>query len=262
VDLYQSTILGRLPLTKGKEPDDEKYAGGTILYDIASKFIFVSHQANLTGASTVASKHRFERLADSFGIKVRTYLSDNHLSDHQNLLKIVSIFVRRNCFLVLAHTIKIGWKERARLSSIGLGPCFSVMYFIGPKNLVWSCGHTLWTTQSESGTTYQTPPPDFPPSKFSSKQPSLITRISNEFGCLVVRCMCCIRLFRMQRGSPSGSESLGAACFLGFHPNIVPMLLWCSTQRQEVYQRNTMLSLMKNFPLLFLMFLMILLPQS
>jgi hypothetical protein len=61
VDLYQSTILWRLRHTKGKEAEDEKYAGGAILLDIASMFIFVKHQANLTVAATLTSKHAFEK---------------------------------------------------------------------------------------------------------------------------------------------------------------------------------------------------------
>jgi hypothetical protein len=34
--MYQSTILGSLPHTKGKEADFEKYGGGSIFYDVAS----------------------------------------------------------------------------------------------------------------------------------------------------------------------------------------------------------------------------------
>jgi GAG-pre-integrase domain len=78
LDLFQSTILGRLPNTKGKESDDEKYSGGAIFHDIASKFVFVRHQSNLTCAETVTSKHSFERYADEFGISIKEYLSDNH----------------------------------------------------------------------------------------------------------------------------------------------------------------------------------------
>jgi hypothetical protein len=50
--------------------------------------------------------------------------------------------------------------------------------------------------------------------------------------------MCCNLPFRMRNGSPSGSESPGAARFLGFHPNTVPMWLWCSTQKQEVFDEK------------------------
>jgi hypothetical protein len=75
VDFYQSTILGRLSHTKGKEPEDENFARGTIFYNIASKFIFVKH---LAAASTLESKHALERIVDEFGIKINNYVSDNH----------------------------------------------------------------------------------------------------------------------------------------------------------------------------------------
>jgi Reverse transcriptase (RNA-dependent DNA polymerase) len=77
-DLYQSTILGRLPNTRGKESDSEKYCGGAIFLDVASNFVFVRHQPNLTGAMTVSSKHELENFASEFGIKIKEYLSDNH----------------------------------------------------------------------------------------------------------------------------------------------------------------------------------------
>jgi hypothetical protein len=78
VNLYQSSTLGRLPHTKGKEADDEKYCGGATFYDIASKLIFVRHQSNLTCAETVVSKHSFERFSDELGVTIKEYLSDNH----------------------------------------------------------------------------------------------------------------------------------------------------------------------------------------
>ena len=77
-DLYQSTIPGRLPHTKGQESETSKYSGGAIFYDIASKLVFVRHQTNLTAAMTVDSKHALERYADEFGIKIQEYLTDNH----------------------------------------------------------------------------------------------------------------------------------------------------------------------------------------
>lgn len=78
IDLYQSSIPGRLPHTKGHESVSQKYAGGAIFYDIASKYVFVKHQSNLTGGMTVNSKHAFESFANEFGISIKEYLTDNH----------------------------------------------------------------------------------------------------------------------------------------------------------------------------------------
>ncbi|KAG7345831.1 hypothetical protein IV203_033362 [Nitzschia inconspicua] len=83
-DLYQSTVRGRLQHTKGHESDDMKLCGGTIFYDIASQFVFLRHQSNLTGAMAVQSKHSLENFASEFGIKIKEYLSDNHpLRSHE-----------------------------------------------------------------------------------------------------------------------------------------------------------------------------------
>lgn len=77
LDLYQSSIPGRLEHTYGKEKESSKYAGGAIFLDIASKLVFINHQSNLTAAATLSSKHLFERFADEFGVKIKEYLADN-----------------------------------------------------------------------------------------------------------------------------------------------------------------------------------------
>jgi hypothetical protein len=46
---YESSYLGRLPHTKGKEELGEKYVGGTIGLDHTSGVIFVGHQPSIAG---------------------------------------------------------------------------------------------------------------------------------------------------------------------------------------------------------------------
>jgi len=77
-DLYESTVRGRLPHTRGKESDDSKLAGGAIFMDVASKLVFVHHMPNLTAAFAVQAKHALERLASSVGVHIKEYLTDNH----------------------------------------------------------------------------------------------------------------------------------------------------------------------------------------
>jgi hypothetical protein len=76
-DLYQVTRPGRLPNTFGKEKSADQYVGGAIFLDIASKFVFVKHMPNLTSTFTVKAKHSFERLASTYGVDVKEYLTDN-----------------------------------------------------------------------------------------------------------------------------------------------------------------------------------------
>ena len=77
-DLYESRIRGRLPDTRGKETEDRKYAGGAIFMDVASKFVFLEHIPNLTATFAVKAKHALERTAESYGVSIKEYLTDNH----------------------------------------------------------------------------------------------------------------------------------------------------------------------------------------
>ena len=70
-------LVARLPDTKGKEPKQNKYCGGTIFVDGASGFIFVSHQITLNAGETVRSKRAWESYAADFGINIKSYHCDN-----------------------------------------------------------------------------------------------------------------------------------------------------------------------------------------
>ncbi len=78
LDQYESSYLGRLPHTKGKERKKDKFVGGTIGVDHASGMIFVEHQASLRTGNTLESKKKFEKWArQTAGIKIRKYHADN-----------------------------------------------------------------------------------------------------------------------------------------------------------------------------------------
>jgi hypothetical protein len=118
----------------------------------------------------------FERLADSFGIKVRTYLSDNHPfrssevaqdclnlrqtqlfsgvgAHHQNRVERAGQTIFNWSRVMLLHYV-LHWPQESRLD---LWP-YALDY------AVWICNN------------YQTPPPDVPPSKCSPKLHSPITQ--------------------------------------------------------------------------------------
>ena len=77
-DQYQPTTRGRLQHTRGKERDSQKLAGGTIFVNHATKFVFTSHQTQLTAAATVESKHACKRKFESMGVPICQYLVENH----------------------------------------------------------------------------------------------------------------------------------------------------------------------------------------
>ncbi len=78
MDQYQSTVRGRLPHTKGLEPEDSQYCGGTIFCDHASGFLYVRHQTSLNACETISSKRAFERVCGENGVKVKKFRADNH----------------------------------------------------------------------------------------------------------------------------------------------------------------------------------------
>jgi hypothetical protein len=63
IDQYESSIRGRIPNSKGKEPFGNKYTGGTIFYDHASGLIRCIHQVSLRASDTIIAKKIFEREA-------------------------------------------------------------------------------------------------------------------------------------------------------------------------------------------------------
>jgi hypothetical protein len=116
----------------------EEYAGGAIFYDLASKFVFVRHQTNLTSKMAINSKHSFERTANEFGVVVHEYVSDNHLfrsqdfqqdrenqqqkqslsgvgAHHQNPVERYSQTIFNWARAMLLHNI-LHWPQQARLN--------------------------------------------------------------------------------------------------------------------------------------------------
>ena len=77
VDQFVSSVRGRLPHTKGKEKEGDRFVGGTIFVDNATGFTFVQMQQSLNVEETLKAKHAFEREAFSVGIRVRSYRGDN-----------------------------------------------------------------------------------------------------------------------------------------------------------------------------------------
>jgi hypothetical protein len=77
MDQYESGILGRLPNTRGKEADNEKYSGGTIFVDHASGLIWLQNQVSLRTGETLRAKIKFERFAAGFEIRIKKYHGDN-----------------------------------------------------------------------------------------------------------------------------------------------------------------------------------------
>jgi hypothetical protein len=77
VNQYESSIRGRLPHTYGKEKQSSMYCGGTIFVDVASGTVHLYHQVSLAAADTLLSKAQFEHEAQTHGIHIKKYHTDN-----------------------------------------------------------------------------------------------------------------------------------------------------------------------------------------
>lgn len=77
VDQFESTTKGRRSHTFGKEPNEERFCGGTIYVDHASGYVFVRNQVSLRGSDTLKGKHAFEQFASDVGVDIRKYHGDN-----------------------------------------------------------------------------------------------------------------------------------------------------------------------------------------
>ena len=77
LDQYDSTLTGRLPHTRGKEPKKDQYTGGTLFIDHATGLMHCVHQVSLNTGETIEAKLQFERFAQDHGVTVKSYLADN-----------------------------------------------------------------------------------------------------------------------------------------------------------------------------------------
>ena len=77
LDQYDSTLTGRLPHTRGKEPKKDQYTGSTLFIDHATGLMHCVHQVSLNTGETIEAKLQFERFAQDHGVTVKSYLADN-----------------------------------------------------------------------------------------------------------------------------------------------------------------------------------------
>lgn len=77
VDHFICSTRGRLFTSRGKEAERDMYCGGCMLIDMATGFVDVQFQTNLTSHDTLIAVDKFERKAREFGVIVQQYLSDN-----------------------------------------------------------------------------------------------------------------------------------------------------------------------------------------
>ena len=76
-DHYISQDPGRLYHTKWKSDQSDMFSGGCVFIDHASGYVSIKHQVDISATETVKAKLTFEREAQSQGVVIKGYHSDN-----------------------------------------------------------------------------------------------------------------------------------------------------------------------------------------
>ena len=77
-DQFVSSLPGKVFGKRGASISSNSYSGGTLFCDAASKKIFVNCQVSLGAYETIESKLMFERDAQTSGVTVKAYCTDNN----------------------------------------------------------------------------------------------------------------------------------------------------------------------------------------
>ena len=86
-DQFVSSLPGKVFGKRGASISSNSYSGGTLFCDAASKKIFVNCQVSLGAYETIESKLMFERDAQTSGVTVKAYCTDNGVYTSKEFMK-------------------------------------------------------------------------------------------------------------------------------------------------------------------------------
>ena len=96
--------MGRFYNDHGQMNTHYKYSEGTIFYDSVSGFMNLTNQVGFTAEETIKAKIKFEREADSVGIKVQKYNTDNRVFTAKGFMSILLIITKQYSIVELVVT--------------------------------------------------------------------------------------------------------------------------------------------------------------
>ena len=86
-DHYISRAPGRLYHTKGKSDQSDMFSGGCVFIDHASGYVSIKHQVAINATETVKAKLTFEREAQSQGVVIKGYHTDNGILNSSDFME-------------------------------------------------------------------------------------------------------------------------------------------------------------------------------
>ena len=86
-DHYILRDPGRLYHTKGKSDQSDMFSGGCVFIDHASGYVISKHQVAINATETVKAKLTFEREAQSQGVVIKGYHTDNGILNSSEFME-------------------------------------------------------------------------------------------------------------------------------------------------------------------------------
>ena len=87
VDHYISRAPGRLYHTKGNSNQSDMFSGGCVFIDHTSGYVSIKHQVAINATETVKAKLTFEREAQSQGVVIKGYHTDNGIFNYSEFME-------------------------------------------------------------------------------------------------------------------------------------------------------------------------------
>ena len=84
---YILRALGRIYHTKGKSDQSDMFSGGCVFFDHASGYVSIKHQVAINATETVKAKLTFEREAQSQGVVINGYHTDNGIFNSSEFME-------------------------------------------------------------------------------------------------------------------------------------------------------------------------------
>ena len=86
-DHYILRAPGRIYHTKGKSNQYDMFSGGCVFIDHVSGYVSIKHQVAINGTENVKAKLTFEREAQSHGVVIKGYHTDNGIFNSSEFME-------------------------------------------------------------------------------------------------------------------------------------------------------------------------------
>ncbi len=241
VDQLESSEPGYVDIYSGK-PTTARYHAASLYTDHASRFMFIKCHYSTGGAEAIEGKRRFEQLAGTYGVKIKTYHGDNGIMAKREYLQHVAENQQTISFAGVNNHSQNGIAERSIRTICDRA---RTMLLHAMEHWPEVVGLDLWPFALKLAVDIHNATPGqsgLSPEEIFSKQKSRPDRLMDfhTFGCPVY-----VLDPRLQQGNkiPKWQPRSRQACYLGHsprHAQTVPVVLniktgLCSPQYHVVF---------------------------